>query len=267
MHRPLAIFIFLTGLLFLHGPVQAHDEPSAGPPEIGIVQKLGQHLPLDLTFRDEDGKKVSLGQLIHTPVILTLVYLHCPNVCSFLLQNLADVLNQLPAEPGKDYLALSVSFDETETPALAREKKNMFLQMIQRPFPADAWRFLTGNKENIRKLADAVGFRFRRQGEDFLHPVAVIVLSPDEKITRYLYGSDPLPFDLKMALVEASHGTIGPAISKVVQFCFSYDPKGHKLAFNALRVTGTVTLLFAVWFIIFLVFKGRKRPMNEEQKP
>jgi protein SCO1/2 len=258
MGWPATILLLLISLLFPPGPLQAHGGPSAGPAEVGIVQELGQHVPLNLTFRDEDSREVSLGQLIHTPVILTLVYLHCPNVCSLLLQNLADVLNQLPAEPGKDYLALSVSFDETETPVLAREKKKMFLQMIQRPFPPDAWKFLTGDKENIQKLTDAVGFQFRRQGEDFLHPVALIVLSADGKITRYLYGADPLPFDLKMALVEASHGTIGPAISKVVQFCFSYDPKANKLVFNMLKVTGTVTILFALSFVLFLLLKGKR---------
>jgi protein SCO1/2 len=266
MLRVTGIFGLAIILVFACSGLQAHEEKPAASSEVGIIPKLGGTIPLDLTFHDEDGGTVSLRQLIHTPVILTLVYLHCPNVCSFLLQNVAGVLDQLPAEPGKDYVALSVSFDETETPALAREKKKLFLQMIQRPFPPDTWRFLTGDKENIRKLADAVGFRFRRQGEDFLHPVAVIVLSPEGKITRYLYGSDPLPFDLKMALVEASHGAIGPAISKVVQFCFSIDPKGHKLAFNALKVTGTVTLFFAVSFILFLVFKGRKRPSNGERR-
>jgi protein SCO1/2 len=228
--------------------------------KVGITPMLGHRVPLDLTFREEDGKEVKLRDLVHTPVILTPVYLHCPNVCSFLLQNLADVLNQMPAEPGRDYVALSVSFDETETPALAREKKKLFLKMIDRPFPGTAWRFLTGDKENIKKLTDAVGFHFKRKGEDFLHPVAIIVLSPEGKITRYLYGSDPLPFDLKMALVEATHGTIGPAISKVVRFCFSFDPKGHKLVFNALKVTGTVTLFFAAVFILFLFSMGKRRP-------
>jgi protein SCO1/2 len=247
-------------ILLLQGIGYAHTEGNGDAPGVGITPMLGHTVPLDLAFRDESGRVVTLRELIHTPVILSLVYLHCPNVCSFLLQNLAGVLNQMPADPGRDYVALSVSFDETETPALAEEKKKLFLKMIERPFPADAWRFLTGDRETIRKLADAVGFHFKRQGEDFLHPVAIIVLSPEGEITRYLYGSDPLPFDLKMALVEASHGTIGPAISKVVQFCFSFDPKGHKLVFNALRVTGTVTLLTAAAFILFLFFKGRKRP-------
>ena len=247
----------------LCGTAYAQATGNAGSSEVGITPMLGRNVPLDLTFHDENGKTVSLKELIQKPVVLTLVYLHCPNICPFLLQNLAAVFDQMPAEPGKDYVALSVSFDERETPTFAREQKKLYLKMIDRPFPADAWRFLTGDTDNIQKLTEAVGFRYRRVGENFAHPVAVMVLSPEGKITRYLYGMDPLPFDLKMALVEASHGTIGPAISKAIQFCFSVDPKSHKLAFNALKVTGTVTLFFAGLFILFLLFKGRKRPLRE----
>jgi len=256
------LFILFTGFFFFHRPVNAHVEFEQ--PEdlsgIGIGEKLGRLVPLDLTFQDENGSAVRLRQLIHAPVILTPVYLHCPNVCSLLLQNLADTLDKLPGEPGRDYVALAVSFDETEKPDLARQKKQMYLKMIRKPFPEDAWRFLTGDRENIHKLTDAIGFHFKRVGEDFEHPVSLIILAPDGKIVRYMYGADPLPFDLKLALVEASEGRIGPTIAKVVRFCFSYDPKANKLVFNMLRVTGTVTLLFALSFALFLIFKGRKRP-------
>jgi protein SCO1/2 len=221
---------------------------------------------LDLTFNDENGRQVSLRELIHEPTIVALVYLHCPNVCSLLLQNLADVLNKLPAEPGKEYFVLAVSFDEKEDPSLALEKKKVYLKMIERPFPEDAWRFLTGDRENIHKLTDAVGFHFKRVGDDFEHPVALIILAPDGKIVRYMYGADPLPFDLKLALVEASQGRIGPAISKIARFCFSYDPKGKKLVFNMLKVTGTVTLFFALSFVVFLLFKGRRPHTKKEQQ-
>ena len=268
MKTPFAIklFVLLIGLLFFHSPGNAHVEYEQ-PKDlsgIGIDEKLGQLVPLDLTLWDENGNAVSLRQLIHAPVILTPVYLHCPNVCSLLLQNLADALDKLPAEPGKEYTVLTISFDETEKPELARQKKETYLKMIQRPFPAGAWRFLTGDKENIRKLTDAIGFHFKRVGEDFEHPVSLIILAPDGKIVRYMYGADPLPFDLKLALVEASEGRIGPTIAKVVRFCFSYDPRANKLVFNMLKVTGTVTLLFALSFILFLILKGKK-PAKEVQ--
>jgi protein SCO1 len=260
------VLILLMGVIFFHGPLNAHVEQSKDLAGIGIDEKLGQFVPLDLTFNGEDGNPVTLKQLIHTPTVLTPVYLHCPNVCSLLLQNLADVLNRLPAEPHKEYKVISISFDETEKPDLALQKKKTYLKMIQKPFPEDAWRFLTGDKQNIHKLTDAIGFHFRRVGEDFEHPVALIILAPDGKIVRYMYGADPLPFDLKMALVEASQGKIGPAISKVVRFCFSYDPKANKLVFNTLKVTGTVTLLFALSFIVFLLFKGKKQQTQQEQR-
>ncbi len=258
------ILAWVLTAIFLPHKTRAHVDQPKNQEGIGIDEKLGQTIPLDLTFNDEDGNRVSLRQLIHTPAILALVYLHCPNVCSLLLQNLADVLNRLPAEPGKEYIALALSFDETEKPSLALEKKKIYLKMIGKTFPADAWRFLTGDRESIHKLAEAVGFHFKRAGDDFEHPVALIILAPDGKIVRYMYGADPLPFDLKIALVEASQGRVGPTIAKVVRFCFSYDPKANKLVFNMLRVTGTVTLIFALSFVLFLFFKGRKQNKQEE---
>jgi protein SCO1/2 len=263
----LELGIIIVGLsIGILSPIgtDAHLEQPEDLKGIGIDQKLGQYIPLDLTFNDENGQRVSLKQLILKPAILALAYLHCPNVCSLLLQNLAEVLNNLPAEPGKDYIVLTVSFDETEKPSLALEKKRTYMKMIQKPFPEEAWRFLTGDKENIRKLTDAVGFHFKRVKEDFEHPVLLIILAPDGKIVRYMYGADPLPFDLKIALVEASQGRIGPAIAKVVRFCFSYDPKANKLVFNMLRVTGTATLIFALSFVLFLLFKGRNQKSKEE---
>jgi len=266
MKRRTAIYtlILLMGAIFINGAANAHVEDPKAPSNIGIDEKLGQMIPLDLIFHDENGNPVQLKQLIHTPTMLAPVYYHCPNVCSLLLQNLADTLNRLPAEPDKEYRVISFSFDEREKPSLAREKKKMYLSMIEKPFPQDAWRFLTGDRENIQKLTDAIGFHFKKVGEDFEHPVSLIIVTPDGKITRYLYGTEFLPFDIKIALLEASQGRVGATISKVVRFCFSYDPEGKKLVFNTLKVTGTVTLIFALSFILFLLFKGRKEHPEEE---
>jgi len=250
-------------ILMLQSSIHAHVEQQKDQPGIGIDEKLGQIIPLDLTFRDEKGQEVSLKQLIHAPTILAPVYFSCPDVCSFLLYNLARVLNQLPSEPGKEYLVLAISFDETEKPALALQKKRMYLKMIEKPFPEEAWKFLTGEKENIQKLTDAMGFHFKREGKNFLHPVSLFILSSDGKITRYMHGTDLLPFDLRMALLEASQGRTGPTISKVLRFCFSYDPKGRKYVFNTLKVTGIVTLAFALSFILFLVSKGKRSQPKE----
>jgi len=255
--------IWLIFATFLQNGAQAHVEQPKDQQGIRIDEKLGQTVPLDLTFNDENGNPVSLRQLIYKPTILAPVYYHCPDVCSLLLFNMARVLSKLPSEPGKEYQVLAVSFDDMEKPDLALQRKKTYLKMIEKPFPEDAWRFLTDDKENIRKLTDAVGFRFKREGKDFLHPVSLIILSPDGKITRYIYGTDFLPFDLKMGLLEASQGRVGPTVSKVLRFCFSYDPKGRKYVFNTLKVTGIVTLLFAISFIVFLVIKGKRRYMEK----
>ncbi len=264
MRLGLRILILLLVTLFSQNIAQAHVEQPKDLARIGIDEKLGQVIPLDLTFHDENGNPVQLKQLIHTPTILAPVFYHCPNVCGLLLQNLADTLNRLPAEPDKEYRVISVSFDEREKPSFALEMKKMVLSMIEKPFPQDAWRFLTGDRENIRKLMDAIGFHFKKVGEDFQHPVSLVIVTPDGKITRYLYGTEFLPFDIKIALLEASQGKVGATISKVVRFCFSYDPEGKKLVFNTLKVTGTVTLIFALSFILFLLFKGRKEHPKEE---
>lgn len=258
------ITILLLVAIFFQNIADAHIEQPKDLPGIGIDEKLGQVIPLDLTFYDENGNPVSLKQLIDSPTILAPVYYSCPNVCSFLLFNLAGVINKLPSEPGKEYQILTVSFNEAEKPTLALEKKKMYFKMIEKSFPEDAWRFLTGDRENIRKLTDAIGFHFRRQGQDFLHPVSLVILSSEGKITRYIYGTEFLPFDLKMALLEASEGRVGPTLSKVLRFCFSHDPQGKKYVFNTLKVTGIVTLLFAFGFILFLVLKGKKQPISKE---
>ncbi len=230
--------------------------------EIGIAQRPGEFVPLSLTFRDENGTSLSLRQLVNKPTILALVYYRCTHICTPLLTGLADVLNQLPAEPGKDFSVLTVSFDENDTPEIARQKKKNYLKLLHKPFPEDAWKFLTGDAENIHSLAEAVGFLYKREGEDFEHPVSLIVLSPQGKIIRYLYGVDFLPMDVKLALVEANAGRAGPTISKVLKFCFSYDPKSHKLVFNTLRVSGTATLLLLLSFATFLAFTGKKREVQ-----
>jgi len=256
-------YLLFFSLIFPQPGLYSHVDHSKDQKGIGIDEKLGQIIPLDLTFQEETNHSVPLKKLIDRPTILALVYYSCPDVCSFLLHNLAGTLNQLPAEPGKEYGVVAISFDETEKPELAREKKKLYLSMIEKPFPEDAWRFLTGDQENIQKLADSVGFRFKREGKAFQHPVAIIILSPDGKVTRYLYGMEFLPFDMKMAILEASEGRVGPTISKVLRFCFSYDPKGRKYVFNTLKVAGIVTFVCGFAFILFLVFKSRRRHPEE----
>jgi protein SCO1 len=226
---------------------------------VGIEEHLGGVVPLDASFTLEDGSSTTLGSLIHAPTILALVYYKCPNACDFLLTGMASVLKLLPATPGKDYQVITLTIDDRETVADALKAKKIGLESIEAPFPSEAWRFLTGKESDIRTVADAIGFHFVRNGDDFDHPLGLVVLSPKGKIVRYITGTDFLPVDLKMSIMEASTGTVGPTIAKVLRFCFSYDPQNRDFVFNTLKVTAIVTILVACGLVLYLVLAVRKR--------
>jgi len=223
----------------------------------GIEEKLGQRIPLDASFRNEEGKEVLLKEVMGKPIIVSLVYLKCSHTCPLLLGALAEVLGRLELKPLKDYSVLTISFDEEDTPDIARDKKKNYLQAINTPFPESAWRFFTGDRENIKKFTDAVGFNFRREESGFAHPVGLIILSPDGRIVRYLYGRTFLPFDLSMAITEADKGKIGLSRG-VLLYCFSYDQPGKRYVFNILKVFGTVMIVSLVSFFLYLMVTGRR---------
>ena len=170
-------------------------------------------------------------------------------------------------QPGTEYRVISVSFDETETPALAARSKRMYLASMNIPFPEDGWRFLTGDAAEIRRLTDAAGYHFQRKGRDFIHPVASFVVARDGTIVRYLYGTTFLPKDLTLAFLEAQEGTTGATIRKVVGYCFSFDPVGKTYVFNLLRVSATVVFLTAGSFLAFLLLTGKKRRQKISREP
>ncbi len=256
--RPLCLVALLLLALLSPPNLLAHTEEEASP-AIGVDEALGAKLPLDLTFRDETGKAVRLGDLITSPTIILPVYYGCTNVCNFLQGGLAAVLPKLKPKPGEEYRVLSVSFDETETPELAAKYKRMYLTAMNTPFPEEGWRFLTGDAASIRRLTEAIGFRFARKGRDFLHPVASIIVAPDGTIVRYLYGTSFLAKDLTLALLEARQGRVGTTIRQVVGYCFTFDPKGKTYVFNLLRVSATVVMICAGGFLLFLLLTGKKR--------
>lgn len=249
-----------------------HDHQHAGsitptPAEaaVGVDEKLGSHIPLDIILRDEHGQPVRLAELISGPTIILPVYYSCTNVCNFLQSGLARVLPDIKRTPGKDYLVLSISFDETETPVQAARYKRMYLTAITTPFPEEGWRFLTGDAANIRRLTDAAGYHFKRSGRDFIHPVASFVLTGDGMIVRYLYGTTFLPKDLTLALVEAREGKVGTTIRKLVDFCFTFDKNNKTYVFNLLRVSATVVILSSGGFLAFLLLAGKKRRRNHPE--
>jgi len=241
-------------------PAAAH-ETTAVKANVVLDEKLGAVIPDDISLRDENGKQVNLKALIDKPTIIAPVYLHCAHECPLLLTGLAGALGKLElVQPGRDYHVITLSFDEREGPAIAREKKPNYITAVGHPFPENEWKFLTGDNANIRKFTDAVGFTFQRDGEDFSHPIAVIVLAPGGKVTRYLSGVTFLPFEITMAVTEAAQGRIGSPAGRVLSYCFSYDPLKKTYVFNILKVVGTVMILTLVSFFIFLMATGpRKR--------
>lgn len=244
------------------GGVEASSPAPPGGP-LGVDEHLGQKIPLDLTFRDETGRPVRLADLIAGPTIILPVYYNCTNICNFLQGGLAATLPAVQRKPGVDYTVLSISFDETETPALAARYKKTYLHSMSSYFPEKGWRFLTGDAENIRRLTAAAGYHFQRRGREFIHPVASFVVAGDGTIVRYLYGTTFQPKDLTLALLEARDGRVGTAIRAVVGYCFSFDPAGRNYVFNLLRVSATVVILVTGGFLAFLILTGRKRsPRN-----
>ena len=239
-------------------------QTEADESKVGLDEKLGTVIPLDLVFTDEQGNPVSLAELVTRPTIIAPVYYRCPNVCHFLQGDLARVLPELKLKGGEDYQVVSFSFDDKEKPELAQRSRDTYYAAMKNQYPDKAWRFLTGDRETILQLTDAAGYRFQKVGTDFLHPVVFFVVSPDGKIVRYLHGTHILPKDLTLALYEAKTGHVGTTIRKMVQYCFSFDPEQKTYVFNILRVSATAILTTLAIFAAFLVFGGKK-PKNKHK--
>jgi protein SCO1/2 len=233
--------------------------------EIGVDEKLGNNIPLDITFNDENGNAVTLRELIDGPTVLALVYYDCPGICNPLMFELANVMNKSDLEPGYDYKVVAISIDEFETPEKAASKKNEMLSGFDKEVPPDSWRFLTGSKENIKKVTSSAGFYFKREGNELRHAGTLIFVDTDGKICRYLFpgytekhGYGILPFDFKMAVIETSESKVTPTVARFLRFCFSYDPEGQKYALNFTRIFGVAILLFAGIFILIIKLKPKK---------
>ncbi len=238
-------------------------ETEASADKVGLDEKLGDYLPLNLVFRDEEGNPVNLSDLMTKPTIIAPVYYRCPNVCHFLQGDMARVLPDLKLKAGEDYQVISFSFDETEQPELALRSRNTYYAAMKNQYPDQAWRFLTGDLATILQLTDAAGYHFQKVGSEFLHPVAFFVVSPEGQIIRYLHGTHIVPKDLTLALYEAKAGRVGTTIRKMVQYCFSFDPEQKTYVFNLLRVSATAILATLAIFAAFLVFGGKRNKKDK----
>jgi len=227
-----------------------------------IEEKTGQYLPLDLEFVDEAGQTVRLKEIVDRPTILLPIYFYCPNICSKNLSNLAIAFGNLSLEPGKDYRAIALSFNEAENfQDAARAKKN-YLKIVGDDFPSDGWRFLTGSLENIQAVTDAVGFRFKKvDDETFIHPAALMTIDKDGQIIRYVYGSF-LAGDIEMGLLDAAKGSPSMSVKRLLAFCFNYDPNKNKSVFQYVKIG--VLLFFGITLTIVFVYFKRKRSKNQD---
>lgn len=236
-----------------------HADTSSQKQEVGIDEKTGNFVPGELTFTDEGGKQVTLKSLLTKPTVLMLVYYRCPGICSPLMNGVASTVDKLDMEPGKDYNLITISFDPTETFQTAAAKKENYFDMMKKKIPAESWRFLTGDSVNIARITDAVGFRYKKQDGDYMHGATITILTSDGKIARYLFGTEFLPLELKLALTEASEGRTGPTINKLLKICFSYDPESRKYVLNITRIIGGSTLLLIAVFVLILTVKKKNK--------
>ncbi len=228
-------------------------------PEIGVVEHLDDFIPQDIYLIDEDSQKVVLTDLIDKPTILNFVYFRCPGICSPLMEGIAEVMDKSDLVPGIDYQVLTISFDPRETIDLGIHKKKNYLNLVtKKERIARGWRFFVSDSASIARATNAVGFKYKRVGNDFTHAASVIVVSPDKKITRYLNGLYFLPFEWKMAIIEASKGQSGPSINKILQYCYSYDPVGQTYVLNVTKVAGTLIIFFALVIFLILILKPKK---------
>jgi len=232
--------------------------------KVSFGQELGVQVPLDLPFRDETGRAVQLSQYFTgRPVILALVYYECPMLCVQALNGLTKSLKVLSLEPGRDYSIVTVSFNPNETPQEAAAKKAEYIGRLGKPEAAGAWHFLTGTEASIRVLTSTVGFHYvyDARTKQYAHSTGMIVLTPEGKVSKYIYGIDYGPRDLRFALVEASDHKVGTPVDRLLLYCYHYDPTTGKygLVFmNVLRLGGVLTIA-VIGGMIVLMRRHEKR--------
>jgi protein SCO1/2 len=227
--------------------------------QVGIEQRLNQQVPLNLTFTDENGNAVKLGQYFGSkPVILSLVYFQCPMLCSQVLNGLAGTMNGIVRfNAGRDFEVVTVSFDPRDTPKNAADNKRSYLSRYRRAGAAEGWHFLTGSKDQIDALASAVGFHYAwdQQAQQFAHASGIMLATPDGRLAQYYYGIEYAPRDVQLGLIEASQGKIGNVVDQLVLYCYHYDPTQGRygaVIFNILRLSALATVLLLGGFLIVM---------------
>ncbi len=233
--------------------------------EIGFDQRIDQQLPLDATFRDEEGRTVTLGSFYgERPVVLGFVYYECPMLCTQVLSAITSTVNTLTLNAGQDFDLVLISFDPRETPAQAAAKKAEYLARYRRPGAERGWHFLTGDEAEIKRVTAAAGYRYTwdEATQQFAHPTGIIVTTTDGRLARYLFGIEYGPRDLKFALVEASEGRVGSVVDSLLLYCYHYDPMTGRYGvyvMRALRLAGVATVLLIGTFIVVMVRREKSQ--------
>lgn len=268
---PSVLRVILAVLFLCNASVLANAQTPAAQSalirDVRFDQKLNQQLPLDLTFKDERGDQIRLGDYFgNKPVILSLVYYKCPMLCTLVLNGLTEVLIEQKFNVGQEFNVVTVSFDPNETPALAEAKKSTYLARYGRPGASDGWHFLTGDQANIDRLTEAVGFHYHFDPAtgQFAHPSGIMVLTPQGKIARYFYGIEYPARDLRLGLIEASQERIGSPVDQVLLLCYHYDPKSGKynsIAMGSMRVGGVLTLIGLSLLVLVLWRAGKRKAL------
>jgi protein SCO1/2 len=241
------------------------------PPQLVDVtfkQRLDETLPLDAAFKDESGRTVTLGQYFgEKPVVLAFVYYQCPMLCTQVMNGLSSALGVMPFKAGQDFEVVLVSFDPRDTPAIAAEKERAHLEYWSAEQEASAWHLLSGDEATIRRVTSAAGFSYRwdEATQQFAHVSGVLVVTPDGRLSRYFYGVEYSPKELRLALVESGEGTIGSAIDELLLYCFHYDPESGRygvVVMNLIRLGGVLTVLFIAGFIMLARRRDARPPVE-----
>jgi len=243
-----------------------------GLANVGIEQHLNEQIPPDLTFRDESGKTVRLGDYFgKRPMILNLVYYNCPMLCGEVLSGLTSALRVLRFNLGREFEVITVSFDPRETPQIAAEKKKQYLERYGRKGAEQGWHFLTGQQDAIAALTKSAGFQYEYDAktDQFAHTTAIMVLTPRGKIAQYYYGVEYAPKDLRLGLIEASQNKIGNLVDQVLLYCYHYDPATGKYGaaiMRVVRLAGLATILFLGTFIVIMFRRDTAHTSGERAK-
>lgn len=277
--KPIRTFAFPVALLALgsacafaqyinrpSGAIPAADPKDKLPAQlvgVGIEEHLGRPVDLGLTFNDENGQVVKLGDFFNKgrPVILDLIYYNCPQLCTLILNRQVELMKQMPGTPGDQYEVVTISIDPHETPAIASQKKASYLASYGKPAPG--WHFLTDRDDNTKRLAELIGYHYRWDPriQQFAHLAAIMILTPEGKVARYLYGINYRAIDLRFGLAEASQNRSSLSIEKVLLFCYHYDPVENKyvlFATNFMKAGGALTVLI-LGFFLYRMFRAERR--------